>query len=128
MFVRFVIADLDEDSGRRQGLFQAAGELREAGLLNVYEEEQLGDLKSWFDEHLEKPRTFSRSRKYHAANVALSWFKATATAHIARMYELARLLEEHGRAVEVLRTERPGYIVYDDPYQVTAEPYRETTT
>ncbi len=30
--------------------------------------------------------------------------------------------------VEVIRTERPGYIVYEDEFQVTAEPFAETHT
>ena len=42
------------------------------------------------------------------------------------MYELAHLLESNGLRVEVQRTRRPGYVVYEDAHQVTAEPYKET--
>ena len=126
MFLRFVLDGLDQGSGRRQGLFQAAAELEEAGRLDPFEEVRLGELRSWFDENLEKPSSFSRSRRDHAANVALSWFRSTATAHVARMYELAHLLESNGLRVEVQRTRRPGYVVYEDAHQVTAEPYKET--
>jgi hypothetical protein len=58
----------------------------------------------------------------------LSWFKDTAVAHIAKMHRLARILEAHGLPVEELRTERPGYVVYEDAFQVAAEPFRETRT
>lgn len=44
------------------------------------------------------------------------------------MHELAILLEAHGIIVNVIRTERPGYIVYEDPYQITAEPFSDTIT
>ena len=43
MYIRFVIAVKDEDFGRRMGLFQASRELRDAGLVDKYEEDQLID-------------------------------------------------------------------------------------
>ncbi|PYV36444.1 MAG: hypothetical protein DMG06_30680 [Acidobacteria bacterium] len=128
MYIRFVISDRDEDSGRRQGLFQAAAALRDAGVLDIYEEEQMDVLRKWFKEHLEKPKSFSRSRKPRATRVALSWFKDTAKLHIAKMYEFAAILEAHGVHVEVIRTTRPGYVVYEDEHQITAEPFSETGT
>jgi len=128
MYIRFVISDHDQDSGRRQGLFQAAATLRDAGVLHVYEEEQLDALREWFNEHLEKPESFSRSRKPHAKRIALSWFKDTAKRHINKMYEFTAILEAHGVHVEVIRTTRPGYVVYEDELQVIAEPFSETGT
>ena len=44
------------------------------------------------------------------------------------MRVLVQILVAHGIVVEVLRTERPGYIVYEDAYQVAAEPFKETIT
>ncbi len=128
MYIRFVVHRKDEDSGRRMGLFQAFFDLRDAGLVSQYEEDQLLQIRDWFDANLEKPGTFSRSNKFHAKSVAISWFKDTATEHIARMYELKTIVETHGIVVDVIRTDRPGYIVYEDIYQVTAEPYAETNT
>ena len=110
------------------GLFQVSGELRDAGLVSRYEEDQLIEIRDWFNENLKTPWPFSKSRKFHSKNVAISWFKDTATAHIARMYELKAIIENYGIVVDVIRTARPGYIVYEDTYQVTAEPYAETNT
>jgi len=62
------------------------------------------------------------------SEVAISWFKDTAKEHIAQMYALSRIIEAHGVHIEVLRTNRPGYIVYDDVFQITAEPYADTPT
>jgi hypothetical protein len=42
------------------------------------------------------------------------------------MYELVHILDAHGIAVDVLRSEQPGYVVYEDAFQVAAEPFRET--
>jgi len=44
------------------------------------------------------------------------------------MYELVAILEAHGVGVEVIRTSRPGYVVYEDMHQVMAEPYADTQT
>ena len=128
MFIRFVIHKTDENSGRRQGLFQAMWDLEDSGALLQHEIDQYNSLYEWFRKNLNKPRSFTRSSKPHAKKVALSWFKDTATNHIARMYEVTQILRSHGIEVEVLCTERPGYIVYEDRYQVAAQPFQETTT
>jgi hypothetical protein len=98
-YVRFVIQRNDCDSGQRQGLFQALSAL-----------ERLDELRS----------------KPHAKRVALSWFKDTATEYIRRMRELADILHAHGIETEMLSTDRPGYVVYEDAHQVAAEPFNDT--
>lgn len=128
MFVRFVIHKNDEDSGRRQGLFQAMADLEEASLLEAHEQHLYDEIYEWFRKNLRKPRSFTRSTKPHAKKVALSWFKDGATEHISRMRTVASILDAHGIEVEVLHTERPGYVVYEDQYQVAAEPFSETVT
>jgi hypothetical protein len=44
------------------------------------------------------------------------------------MRELQRVLESHSLSVETIRTRRPGYILYEDEYQVAAYPFRDTPT
>lgn len=128
MYIRFVIHANDESSGRRQGLFHAMETLQDAGTLYAYEQEQYDAIYNWFRHNLQKPSSFSRSSSPAAKDVALSWFKGTAKDHIAKMHEVAFILHSHGVEVEVLRTSRPGYIVYEDEYQVAAEPFKETRT
>lgn len=128
MFVRFVIHQNDPDSGRRQGLFQALTDLDHGGVLDSHQIELYDEVYDWFKTNLRKPRSFTRSSKPHAKKVALSWFRSTATAHIAKMRVLAHILDAHGVAVDVIRTARPGYIVYEDEYQIAAEPFSETVT
>jgi hypothetical protein len=40
---------------------------------------------------------------------------------------LCELLEHKGIAVTELRTEKPGYVVYQDEYQVVAMPFESET-
>lgn len=128
MFVRFVIHENHEDSGRRQGIFQAVSDLEHAGVLLQHEQQQYDEIYEWFRFNLKKPKSFSRSSKPHAKNVALSWYKDSAVEHIAKTQGLVEILRAHGVAVDLLRTGRPGYIVYEDSYQVAAEPFRETVS
>ena len=128
MFVRFVIHENHEDSGRRQGIFQAVSDLEHAGALLQHEQQQYDEIYEWFRFNLKKPKSFTRSSKPHAKNVALSWYKDSAVEHIAKTQGLVEILRAHGVAVDLLRTDRPGYIVYEDSYQVAAEPFRETVS
>lgn len=126
MYIRFVVDNLDCDSGKRQGIFQAIDSLQEEGLLYAYEDVTAKDIRKWFSKYLKKPKSFNRSSKPHAISKAISWFKPTAKEHIEKMRQLATIIEGHGIHVHTIRTDRPGYIVYEDEYQITAEPYHET--
>jgi len=53
------------------------------------------------------------------------WFKSSAMQHIGRIYEMVCILEQHGIYVQVLKADRPGYIVYQDEHQVVAEPFAD---
>lgn len=128
MFTRFVVHTNDEDSGRRQGLFQALAKLHAEGRLAGHHRDAYLEIQDWFRLHLARPDSFARAVRPHAKKVALSWFKDSAAEHIRQMRRASFILEEHEVAVLVLQTKRPGYIVYDDEHQVTAEPYADTPT
>lgn len=109
-------------------MFQALSEIHDGGRLAAHELAAYEEVRDWFRKHLPVPPTFSRSRKPSAKKVALSWFKPSASEHIARMRKMAAILEMHGVTVEILKQERPGYVVYEDQYQVIAKPYQDTAT
>ena len=128
MFIRFVINRLDCDSGRRQGLFQAADELRKSGKLNAQEDKKLKAIFAWFGENLKKPARLSISSRPHAKEQSIGWFKSSSSSHISKMRELQRMLDSHNVVVEVITTLRPGYVVYEDEFQVAAYPFKDTAT
>jgi hypothetical protein len=128
MFIRFVVSMLDLRSGRRQGLFQAAADLRDTHALRDHEESRFQEIRDWFNKHLEKPSRMSLSPRPHAKDQALSWFKDTATEHISQMRAFAAILELHDIQVEIIKTDRPGYIFYEDDFQVAAYPFADTVT
>jgi hypothetical protein len=128
MFIRFVVSMLDLRSGRRQGLFQAAADLRDTHALRDHEESRLQEIRDWFNKYLEKPSRMSLSPRPHAKDQELSWFKDTAAEHISQMRAFAAILELHDIQVEIIKTDRPGYIFYEDDFQVAAYLFADTVT
>lgn len=128
MYVRFVVHQNDAASGKRQGLFQALVDIRERGELYEYELERVKEIHKWFNDNLKKPSSFNRSNKPRALNKAISWFKDSARSHIFHMREIATILENHGVMVDVIQTDRPGYVVYEDEHQITVEPFSDSKT
>lgn len=125
-FLRFVVAAIDADSGRRMGLFFAVDELLRRGLLSKHEAEAATNAYDWFSRQLKRPNSFARSAKPKARNVAICWFKDSAVAHVRRMWEFVNVLQENEVHVQLIRTRQPGYVVYEDEHQVVAEPFHST--
>jgi hypothetical protein len=127
MYLRFVVADIDEDSERNLGVFHAVGNLRREGKLYAYEEELHDSIRQWFNENLERPTRFTASKPpfYRKKSKALSWFKDSAQEHLSRVRELVAILQDHGVPVRVLKADRVGYVVYEDEYQIVAEPFAD---
>ena len=124
-YVRFIVSSIDEDSHQELGVFHAVGNLRDNGELQLREEEEHERIREWFNKNLEKPTRFTASKPpfHRKKNKAISWFKESAHEHIARVRSLVAILERHGVAVRMLRTERVGYVVYEDEYQIVAEAF-----
>lgn len=124
MYVRFVTARQHPDTGVQMGIFQTNRLMPPYGQVADWDEERLAAIKDWFGQHLEKPERVARSRRPNGHHAAICWFKSSATEHIARARELAALLEQYGIQTEMLTTDRPGYVVYEDEFQIAAEPFR----
>jgi hypothetical protein len=124
VYLRFVVAERHAVSHERTGLFSAAWDLDDRGALTAWQSAWWRETAAWFGRTLPQPERAARSRRPNAPNRAVFWFKASAREHIARMREVATLLEQHDIRSDVLQTERPGYVVYEDEYQVAAEPFR----
>ena len=124
-YVRFIVEATEDSSGTHAGIFQAMYRLSRRGSLALHEEAWWVEVKDWFNANLEKPERLARSRRAGAEGRAISWFKDSATEHIRRAREIVALLQQHDIAARFIVTDRPGYIVYEDEYQVTAEPFME---
>jgi hypothetical protein len=120
-----------ENKGWSGGLFAAAYALRDGEDTSESDRQRLTELLSWFNERLPTPERFNRSSSkgyYRRTTKGISWFRDTAEQHIARMYELMRIAESNGHSVSVIQEDRLGYVVYEDEFQVVAEPFADTQT
>lgn len=127
MYIPFVVSEREESSDQLRGVFSALYALEERGELETYELEWFAATERWFDEHLRPPERLAWSSRPNAPKRAITWLKASAAEHVSRMRELVALLAHKDVAVQELRTDRPGYIVYEDAHQVAAIPFGQET-
>ena len=121
MFIRFVSGEIDEDSRVSAGIFCAASNLLEERALDDNDFAALTDLMGWFHTHLKGPFDY-RLRSPHRARRAICWFKPTAFEHLARTWEMARILERNDVYIWVIKASRTGNVLYEDDAQILAEP------
>jgi len=124
MFLRFVSAEVDEDSHVSMGLFGAAGKLLDDVVLYQYEYETLMECIDWFECYLRDP-FYYRLEPARLAYRSIFWFRATAHEHLRRAWEIVTILEERDVFMRMIKTEMPGYIIYEDNEQVLAYPYAD---
>src|ERR1700730_9360143 len=122
-YVRFVIGRKDEDSHVEQGIFQAAGQALEWQRITGSDADDLNELRAWFSENLEKPTSFGRDK----LRLGICWFKTGSAEHISRIWEMVSILERNGIYVKKIRTDKPGYVIYEDEWQLVAESFRKGT-
>jgi len=127
MYIRFIIGEIHDDSQFEVGVFQAAYRLRREGHLPSYEESRLTELLDWFNANLEKPTRLTTSKPpyYRKRNRAICWLKDTAAEHILQLREIVSILDRHDIHTEMIQTDRPGYVVYEDEFQIAAEPFSD---
>jgi hypothetical protein len=122
MYLRFVTMSIHPLSRVSLGIFQAAYKLHYGDALSDYEREQLRAILDWFNEYLPAPTRFTRSRRKTYLRHGVCWFKPSARTCLAHIWEMAALLENNGVWVRMLKAERPGLVLYEDAWQIVAQP------
>ena len=131
MYLRFVTERRTEHGSRREGFLQAVALARHDAETPAYIHDRLTDILGWFIDNLEEPDRFNRGplkTGRRATTTGLSWFKPEATEHVEKAFEICGILRELGYPITILKTTRPGFIVYEDAYQIVAEPFADTPT
>jgi hypothetical protein len=122
-YIRFVVGRKDEDSHVEQGIFQAAALALEWRNITGSDADELNALRAWFSDNLQKPTSFGRETH----RLGICWFKTAASKHISRIWEMVHILERNGIYIKQIRTDKPGYVIYEDEWQLVAEPFRKGT-
>lgn len=130
LYLRFVLSNQNPDTGAHEGIFACAYELKHSGSLLEHEARKLQELLNWLDDNLAVPSRFNRTKSkgyYRRKTKGISWLKSSALTHVAKMQQIASILKEQGLYVSMIKSARPGYIVYEDDHQIVAEPFADTT-
>jgi len=124
MFLRFIGLEIDLRTGKRKGIFTLAYDLIDSNNLLEHEEDYLRSLLIWFKQSLPVPTKFSKNRNdSHKENISTSWFKDSATEIISKIREIQLILENNEIFVEVQQSKKPGYIIYEDEFQIVVDPF-----
>ncbi|GEM_PF-957464 len=127
-FLRYRAKYYHEQNDKIQlGFFWAADYLQKHGNLEKEDRKKLEELIHFFDHKLPIPEYYQDEKNRQLSKSATSWFKDSAKEFIKRMNELARILEHYNVDVERINVkELPGKKIYEDDYQVTIIPFRES--
>ena len=126
MFVRFVTDRLHEDTGIPSGVFTVAYEILDGIEIDEYFRIEIRKTLDWFASNLPKPARLQRSRKLQQPGRGICWFKSEATECMANIRYLVDLIHEQDIVVREVITDTPGYMVYEDDFQIVAEPFSST--
>ena len=127
MYVRFVPLTEIPESEYEWSLFGAIAHASELADVDGYDRSRLEEIETWFRKNLGHPTRLSRSRKPHSLNEAVCWFKSSASECIDWVREAVAILERYEIRLQMLTTHQPGYIIYEDEYQIAAVPFRRTS-
>jgi len=96
-------------------------------VLEEHERLWFKEVVGWFERNLKVPSRTDIGLPYDSNEYerVVYWFRPGAREHIARMREVAAMLKHHGVSHRLLKTDKPGRIVYSDEFQVGAIPHRD---
>jgi len=125
MYIRFTTQFINQYGEPETGIFMALKYLRDDHSLTKDEDiNKLKELSGWFNKNLEKPTRFSKGTSKLNADVSLSWFKDSAKEHIKKIQDLIEIAEQYDIIIDRIASRSPGYIVFEDEYQVSAVPFK----
>lgn len=124
MYIRFVINQRCEESNQKLGIMHAVRYLRDDDELTEVEFKLANRIMTWYGDNLESPLDYLNKQKSKKSDVFISWFKDSAKEHINKARELAAILENKDTIVEMITTDKPGKVVYEDQFQIFSRPYK----
>lgn len=118
--IRLALLEVDEDSRTSAGVLTSAYRVMRDDDTTEQDRRALRELLDWFEANLPVPPALS----YEGTERALSWYYPTAKEPIAKTWEIAEILGRQGIQVQLLKTKKPGFVIYRDEHQVVAFPPR----
>jgi len=102
-------------TGKPVGIFTACWHLLRAEKLSDDDKTLFLKIESWFVENLLKPEFYENGNEIKGT----TWFKRIPSEHLVKELEpLMALLDKYGVKYDVVLSNYPGDIIYEDDYQV----------
>lgn len=115
MYLRLQARYNSKVTGKPCGLFAVVHHLKDKGVLSDDEQALLFEIKVWFVENLPTPPFYDNGN----ADGAITWFKASSKeCMIERLLPLKEIAERHCVTIDLVESDSPGQIVYEDQYQI----------
>lgn len=115
-YVRFIVVTDHKSQTRCTGVVASLRILSEEGRLPGYYLDYAKEIFERLEEGLPCPPFNQKDW-----GECVCWFKDTATEWISLFREIVSILESCDEQVEMLSTQSPGMIVYEDDFQVVAK-------
>jgi len=115
-YVRIQSREIAYRTGKPCGIFSAVYRLERAGKLTDEEKATFYEIDQvWFQENLPNPPFYDNDDP----GKPITWFKVATTAHMLEKLEpLIAMLEKYQQSYDIVYTNFPGRIVYEDQWQV----------
>ena len=120
MYLRFQGRVPNLGTASKLGIFQLAFELRDRIDLPDYAFKELERNLSWLKANLKSPEILD----YAGHHRAISWFKDCAKEPLERIWSIKAILEDFGYPIDLIKTDKPGGLIYEDGWQIVAKPRR----
>ncbi|OHD55850.1 MAG: hypothetical protein A2Y33_14560 [Spirochaetes bacterium GWF1_51_8] len=102
-------------TGKPVGIFGAVHHLMTAGALNPEEIKLFQEIEAWFEEYLPNPPFYNDGNP----DKAITYFKNNKTLHmLEKLIPLLKILEKYEVPYDVVYTNFPGRVIYEDDFQV----------
>jgi hypothetical protein len=118
-YVRIQSREMAYLTGKPAGIFTAVYRLQRMGKLTPEEEEIYHEIDQvWFQKHLPNPPFYDDDKP----GKPITWFKTATTGHMLdKLAPLMAMLDKYSVAYDVVYTNAPGEVVYEDEFQVAAK-------
>lgn len=117
VYLRFVVGIDNESAHKQDGLFTEINRLKNDDLLMDYQYKLVEETFKYFNKNLPVP-PYNRKQ---ISKEAVAWFKDSTTEYIDRMWDFVAILKQNDIPVRILKTEKPGMIIYEDEHQIVAK-------
>ncbi len=122
-YTRYVIDDGERDDGEMDGVITILMDKVKEKIVDAYDSQLYEEVMSWYNEVVPVPPYYA-NRGYWTIN-SLAYWKSDRREIHEYMFSLIGICERVNLKTKVILTNDPGFILYEDAFQVVAEKTRK---